>query len=155
MEITLKVCKCIWWNKFIFKEKTYSVQNFWNDPRTLCITLVSNFGNKSRSGGLSPPDRNTRLSQTLDHCDKAQWRLHWRSVNVFCEINSFLKRNIQCAELLKWPTYVGCSEITISIVVCNMESRKIFSLLACRVIRWVCGTRLYGTWFNFLLLFTT
>jgi hypothetical protein len=21
-------------------------------------------------------DRNTRLSQTLDHCDKAQWRLH-------------------------------------------------------------------------------
>jgi len=23
---------------------------------------------------------------------KAQWRLHWRTVNVFCEINSFLKR---------------------------------------------------------------
>jgi hypothetical protein len=28
----LKACKCILWNKFIFKEKTYSVQNFWNDP---------------------------------------------------------------------------------------------------------------------------
>jgi hypothetical protein len=38
------------------------------------------------------PDRNTRLAQTLDHCDKAQWRLHWRPVNVFCKINSFLKR---------------------------------------------------------------
>jgi hypothetical protein len=38
------------------------------------------------------PDRNTRLSQTLDRCDKAQWRLHWRTVNVFCKINSFLKR---------------------------------------------------------------
>jgi hypothetical protein len=25
-------------------------------------------------------------------CDKAQWRLHWRPVNVFCKINSFLKR---------------------------------------------------------------
>jgi hypothetical protein len=33
MEITLKACKRILWNKFIFKEKTYSVQNFWNDPR--------------------------------------------------------------------------------------------------------------------------
>ena len=38
------------------------------------------------------PDRNTWLAQTLDHCDKAQWRLHWRPVNVFCKINSFLKR---------------------------------------------------------------
>jgi hypothetical protein len=38
------------------------------------------------------PDRNTRLSQTLDHCDKARWRLHWRPVKVFCKINSFLKR---------------------------------------------------------------
>jgi hypothetical protein len=38
------------------------------------------------------PDRNTRLSETLDHCDKAQWRLHWRPVNVVCTINSFLKR---------------------------------------------------------------
>jgi hypothetical protein len=28
----------------------------------------------------------------LDRCDKAQWRLHWRPVNVFCNINSFLKR---------------------------------------------------------------
>jgi hypothetical protein len=37
------------------------------------------------------PDRNTRLAQTLDRCDKAQWRLHWRPVNVFCKINSFLK----------------------------------------------------------------
>ena len=38
------------------------------------------------------PDRNTRLAQTLDRCDKAQWRLHWRPVNVFCKINSCLKR---------------------------------------------------------------
>jgi hypothetical protein len=28
----------------------------------------------------------------LDRCDKAQWRLHWRPVNVFCKINPFLKR---------------------------------------------------------------
>jgi hypothetical protein len=28
----------------------------------------------------------------LDLCDKAQWRLHRRPVNVFCKINSFLKR---------------------------------------------------------------
>ena len=34
MEITLKTCICILWNKFIFKEKMYSVQNFWNDPHT-------------------------------------------------------------------------------------------------------------------------
>jgi hypothetical protein len=33
-----------------------------------------------------------RLSQTLDRCNKAQWRLHWRPVNVSCKINSFLKR---------------------------------------------------------------
>jgi hypothetical protein len=46
-----------------------------------------NFGNKSKSGGLSP-----RLAQTLDHCAKPQWSLHWRPVNVFCKINSFLKR---------------------------------------------------------------
>jgi len=26
------------------------------------------------------PDRNTRLAQTLDRCDKAHWRLHWRPV---------------------------------------------------------------------------
>jgi hypothetical protein len=38
------------------------------------------------------PDRNTRFAQTLDRCDKAQWRLHWRPVNVFCKINSFLSR---------------------------------------------------------------
>jgi len=37
------------------------------------------------------PDRNTSLAQTLDRCDKTQWRLRWRPVNVFCEINSFLK----------------------------------------------------------------
>jgi hypothetical protein len=87
--------------------------------------------NKSKSGGLSPPDfdllpklkkpflgksfrsieevswgdlsnqthqqrgrsdKNTRLAQTLDRCDKAQWRLHWRPVNVFCKINACLKR---------------------------------------------------------------
>jgi hypothetical protein len=46
-----------------------------------------NFGNKSKSGGLSPlsfqthqqqrrPDSNTGLAQTLYRCDKAQWRLH-------------------------------------------------------------------------------
>ena len=29
------------------------------------------------------PDRNTRLVQTLDRCDKGQWRLHWRPVNDF------------------------------------------------------------------------
>jgi hypothetical protein len=34
MEITLKTRKCTLWNKFIFKEKTYIVQNFWNDPRS-------------------------------------------------------------------------------------------------------------------------
>jgi hypothetical protein len=34
------------------------------------------------------------LPQTLDRCDKAQWRLHGRPVNVFCEINSFLKRKL-------------------------------------------------------------
>jgi hypothetical protein len=49
------------------------------------------------------PDRNTRLAQKLDRCDKAQWRLYWRPLNVFCKINSFLKRPINCAELLKWP----------------------------------------------------
>ena len=38
------------------------------------------------------PDRNTRLTQTLDRCDKVQWRLQWRPVNVFCKINSILKR---------------------------------------------------------------
>ena len=38
------------------------------------------------------PDRNTRLAQKLDPCDKAQWRLHWRPVNVFCKINLFLKK---------------------------------------------------------------
>jgi hypothetical protein len=32
------------------------------------------------------------LSQTLDHCDKAQWRLYWKPVNLFCKIDSFLKR---------------------------------------------------------------
>jgi hypothetical protein len=36
--------------------------------------------------------RNTRHTQTLDRCDKAQWRFLWRPVNVFCKINSFLKR---------------------------------------------------------------
>jgi hypothetical protein len=40
------------------------------------------------------PDRNIRLAQMLDHCDKAQWRLHRKHVNVFCEINSFLKRKL-------------------------------------------------------------
>jgi hypothetical protein len=30
--------------------------------------------------------------QTLDRCDKAQRRLRWRPINVFCKINSFLKR---------------------------------------------------------------
>ena len=29
--------------------------------------------------------------QTLDRCDKSQWRLHWRPVNVFCEINIVFK----------------------------------------------------------------
>jgi hypothetical protein len=38
------------------------------------------------------PDRNTRLAQTLNRCDKAQWRLRWRYVNIFCKINSILKR---------------------------------------------------------------
>jgi hypothetical protein len=47
------------------------------------------------------PDRNTRLAQTLDRCDKAQWILYSKPVNVFYKINSFLKRDIQCAELLK------------------------------------------------------
>jgi hypothetical protein len=28
----------------------------------------------------------------LVRCDKAQWRLHCSPVNVFCKINSFLKR---------------------------------------------------------------
>jgi hypothetical protein len=28
----------------------------------------------------------------LDRCDKAKWKLHLRPVNVFCKINSFLKR---------------------------------------------------------------
>jgi hypothetical protein len=28
----------------------------------------------------------------LDCCNKAQWRWHWRSVNVFSKINLFLKR---------------------------------------------------------------
>jgi hypothetical protein len=33
-----------------------------------------------------------RFAQTLGRCDKPQWRLHWRPVNVFCKIISFLKR---------------------------------------------------------------
>jgi hypothetical protein len=32
------------------------------------------------------------LPKRLDHYDKAQCRLHWRPVNVFCKINSILKR---------------------------------------------------------------
>ena len=32
------------------------------------------------------------LPKRWDCCDKAQQRLHWRPVNVFCKINSFLKR---------------------------------------------------------------
>jgi len=32
------------------------------------------------------------IAQTLDRCDKAQCRLHWRTVNVFCKINPFLQR---------------------------------------------------------------
>ena len=32
------------------------------------------------------------FAQTLDRYDKAQWRLQLRPVNVFCKINSFLKR---------------------------------------------------------------
>jgi hypothetical protein len=63
------------------------------------LTFSQNWRNHS-VGNLSnqthqqrrPPDRNTRLAQTLDRCNKAQWRLHWRLVNVFCKINSFLKR---------------------------------------------------------------
>jgi hypothetical protein len=64
-----------------------------------------NFGNKWKSGGLNPPDlsnqtnqqrrrpdRTTRLAQMLDRCKKSQWRLHWGPINVFCKINSFLKR---------------------------------------------------------------
>jgi hypothetical protein len=49
------------------------------------------------------PDRNTRLAQTLDRCNKAQWRLHWIPVNVFCKINSFLKRKHTVCRTFEMP----------------------------------------------------
>ena len=56
------------------------------------------------------PDRNTRIAQTLDGRNKAQWRLHWRPVNVFCKINSFLKRKhtvCRASEMTHIRTYVS------------------------------------------------
>jgi len=58
------------------------------------------------------PDRNTRLAQTLDRCNRAQQRLHWRPVNVFCKINSFLKRKrtvCRTSEMAHAPSLIFAS----------------------------------------------
>ena len=69
------------------------------EETTLWETLQKHWGGALWGDPSNPPhqqqrrpDRNTRLAQMLDCCDKAQWRLYRRPVNVFCKINSFLKR---------------------------------------------------------------
>ena len=69
------------------------------EETTLWETLQKHWGgvywggpNNQKHQQRRRSDRNTRLAQTLDSCDKAQWILHWRPVNVFCKINSCLKR---------------------------------------------------------------
>jgi hypothetical protein len=62
-----------------------------NDSEALRRCLISDPSNQMHQQRRYP-DRNTRLAQTLDRCDKAQRRLHWRPVNVICKINSFFKR---------------------------------------------------------------
>jgi hypothetical protein len=54
-------------------------------------------------------DRNTRLAQTLDRCNKAQRRLHWRPINIFCKINSFLKRKYTVCRTFEMIHVFWCS----------------------------------------------
>jgi len=76
----------------------------WHEPTSLWLVPKSEEATpwetlQKHWGGVTPsnqthqqrrrPDRNTRLAQTLDRCDNAQWRLHWRPVNVFCKILIF------------------------------------------------------------------
>jgi len=72
-------CSHSWRNRSVGNTSEAWGGVYWGDP--------SNHTHQRRR-----PIRNTRLAQTLGRCDKAQWRLHWRHVNVFCKINSFLKR---------------------------------------------------------------
>jgi hypothetical protein len=55
------------------------------------------------------PDRNTRYAQTLDRCDKAQWRLHCRPLNVFCKINSFLKSKHTACRTFEMTHVLRCA----------------------------------------------
>ena len=50
----------------------------------------------------------------MDRCDKAQWRLHWRPVNVFCKINSFLKRKCTVCRTFEMTHVFHCCRLWIS-----------------------------------------
>jgi hypothetical protein len=90
--------------------RNHSVGNASEALRRCLIGYLSNHTHQQRRR----PNRNTILSLTLDRCDKAQWRLHWRSVNVFCKINSFLKRKHTVYRIFKWSTCNKKSQVKLS-----------------------------------------
>jgi hypothetical protein len=62
----------------------------------------------------------------LDRCDKAQWRLHWRPVNVLCKINSFLKwKHTMCKTFEMTHIFCLCACVLASVIRIVQRMRRI------------------------------